>query len=422
MEENFSINKLKEMIKDYLIAEEDRMSLILAGWKGEENKHEIQEIEEKISEYESKLLYVERNQEILNKVREKLSALEKRAGELSTTKYIEGYYPEVINDLVDEILTDELIEEDKERLGIKKTKVYTTFRKDLDGKLDSEFRNYNADICYNGKQTDKVMVMEGVDKEGKRQNIYYYSYSDSSSPKILSQQRSYNSKGEIESLQRKILSDNGEYKDLDGGSIVYQYDRDGNKKVGLYEDDITGVEYFEYDKDGSIKLSISDDHTMQHVKDGEKEYDICDGYFKPTNNGFAYLSHGSMYDIGADEIKRMVFGNISKEEKSSIIDELSPKRQEEVIDILRIMEPIFEYASSYDSLDTEKREKVISWFKGFSKSLKIKDDKMHNKNEIAEGISLREGEIEEVIDETIAEQDRINNVEQEKEGEAIGTD
>lgn len=420
MEEKFSINKLKEIIKDYLIAEEDRISLILDEWKGEKNEHEIQEIEGKISEYESEVFYIERYQEILNKVREKLSVLEKRAGELSTTKYIEGYYPEVINDLVDEILTDELIEEDKERLGIKKAKVYTTFRKDLDGKLDSEFRNYNADISYNGKSTDRVKVVEGTDNKSKRYVIYYYS--SSPFPEILSQQRSYNSKGEIESLQRKILSDNGEYKDLDEGSIVYQYDTDGSKKVGLYEDDITGVEYFEYDKDGNIKLSISDDHIMQHVIEGEKEYDICDGYFKPTNNGFACLSHGSMYDIGADEIKRMVFGNISKEEKSSIIDELSPKRQEEVIDILRIMEPIFEYASSYDSLDTEKREKVISWFKGFSKSLKIKDDKMHNKNEIAEGISPREGEIEEVIDETIAEQDRINNVEQEKEGEAIGTD
>lgn len=418
MEEKFSINKLKEIIKDYLIAEEDRISLILDEWKGEKNEHEIQEIEGKISEYESEVFYIERYQEILNKVREKLSVLEKRAGELSTTKYIEGYYPEVINDLVDEILTDELIEEDKERLGIKKAKVYTTFRKDLDGKLDSEFRNYNADISYNGKSTDRVKVVEGTDNKSKRYVIYYYS--SSPFPEILSQQRSYNSKGEIESLQRKILSDNGEYKDLDEGSIVYQYDTDGSKKVGLYEDDITGVEYFEYDKDGNIKLSISDDHIMQHVIEGEKEYDICDGYFKPTNNGFACLSHGSMYDIGADEIKRMVFGNISKEKQSSIIDELSPKRQEEVLSILRLMEPIFEYASSYDSLDKEKREKVISWFKGFSKSLKIKDNRIHNKNEISEGISPREGEIKEVLGETIAEQDRINNIEQEKEGEAIG--
>lgn len=418
MEENFSINKLKEMIKDYLIAEEDRMSLILSGWKGEENKHEIQEIEEKISEYESKLLYVERNQEILNKVREKLSALEKRAGELSTTKYIEGCYPEVINDLVDEILTDELIEQDKERLGIKKAKVYNTFRKDLDGKLDSEFRNHNADICYNGKPTDKVMVMAGVDKEGKKQMIYYYSTSNF--PEIHSQQRSYNLKGEIELLQRKILSDNGKYENLDSGSIVYQYNRDGNKKLALYEDDLVGVEYFEYDKDGSIKLSISDDHIMQHVRDGEKEYDICDGYFKPSDNGFTYLSHGSMYDIGVDEIKRMVFGNISKEEKSSIIDKLDPKRQDEVLSILRSMEPIFEYASSFDSLDIEKREKVISWFKGFSKRLKIKDNGIHNKNEIVEGISPREGEIKEVLDETIAEQNRINNPEQQKKGQTQG--
>lgn len=248
--------------------------------------------------------------------------------------------------------------------------------------------------------------------------IYYYS--SSHFPEILSQQRSYNQKQDIESLQRKMLSDNREYKDLDGGSIVYEYDRNESKKLALYEDDITGVEYFEYDRNGNIKLSISDDHIMQHVKDGEKEYDIVDGYFKPSDNGFTYLSHGSMYDIEADEIKRVVFGNISNDEKKRIISKLMPERQEEVIDILRIMEPIFEYASSYDRLDTEKREKVISWFKGFSKSLKIKDNRIHNKNGIAEGISPREGEIKKVLDETIAEQNIVNNQDKEKKGEEPG--
>ena len=68
MEEKTSIKKLKEMIKEYLIAQEDRTRLIIDGWKYEENEYEIQEIGERISEYEDELIYVERNNEILNKV------------------------------------------------------------------------------------------------------------------------------------------------------------------------------------------------------------------------------------------------------------------------------------------------------------------------------------------------------------------
>ena len=72
MEEKTSIKELKEMIKEYLIAQEDRTRLIIDGWKYEENEYEIQEIGERISEYEDELIYVERNNEILNKVEEKL--------------------------------------------------------------------------------------------------------------------------------------------------------------------------------------------------------------------------------------------------------------------------------------------------------------------------------------------------------------
>lgn len=322
-------------------------------------------------------------------------------------------------------LKTEFIEYDKAFRELKKYKISTVKKEELEKQLDREFSNYNADILYVDEGTTDVTVMEGIDEQGNKKVLYYYPYKDyTGEQSVMRQVRTFNKNGDIVSMTRgsmKIDKEGfSEYDDVDSASIVYQYDRDGNKKVGLYEDDITGVEYFEYDKEGNIKLSISDDHIMQYVKDGEKEYDICDGYFKPTDNGFTCLSYESMYDIESNEIKRMVFGNISKEEQSSIIDELDPKRQEEVIDILRIMEPIFEYASSYDSLDTEKREKVISWFKGFSKSLKIKDNKIHNKNEIAEGISPREGEIEEVLDETIVEQNRVNNQDKEKEGEAIG--
>lgn len=321
-----------------------------------------------------------------------------------------------------ENLIDKFIKQDKEKLGLKKCKISIVKKEDLEKQLDGEFSNYNADILYVNEDTTDITIMEGTDKKGKKVSLYYYpytNYKDKSLENIARQIRSFNKNGDIESMTRGFLDGNGEYTELDAGSIVYQYDRDGNKKVGLYEDDITGVEYFEYDRNGNIKLSVSDDRIMQHVKDGEKEYNIVDGYFKPSDNGITYLSHGSMYDIEADEIKRVVFGNISNDEKKRIISKLMPERQEEVIDILRIMEPIFEYATSYNSLDGEKREKVISWFKGFSKRLEA-IDKAYTPEKVAEGISPREGEIKEVLDETIAEQSRINNQDKEKEGQTQG--
>ena len=320
-------------------------------------------------------------------------------------------------------LIEKFIEQDKETLRLQKCKISIARREELEEKLDKEFANYNMDMLYPSKDMIDITIIEGIDKNGKKVSLYYYpyiNYKDKSLENVVRQIRSFNKNGDIESMTRGSLDGNGEYTEIDSGSIVYQYDEKGNKNVGLYEDDLTGVEYFEYDENGNIKLSISDDHIMQHMKDGEREYNIVDGYFEPSDNGFTYLPHVSMYDIEADKIKRTVFGNISAEEKKRIISDLAPKRQQEVLDTLRIMEPIFEYASSYDSLDTEKREKIISWFKGFSRKLKIKENGIHNKNEMSEGISPREGEIQEVLEETISEQDRANNLDKEKDGEAIG--
>lgn len=406
MEEKFSIKKLKEMIKDYLIAQEDRMSLILEEWKDEDNvqiKQELKEIEEKISEYQEELLYVERNKKILDRVEEEFRALKKQVGGVSNTKYIEGYYPDAISDIVDKILTNELIEQDKSKLKIKDAKVYTAFKRELEEKLDAECGVYNADICNIGEPEDTVTVMEGIDNKGKKQIVYYYCYSDSNFSEILSQRRSYNEKQDVELVERKMLSDNGEYKNLDGESIVYKYDKDGRKKIALGDNDIIGAEYFEYDKNGKIKLAINEESITQYLNNGEKDYFICDGYFKPTNNGYILLPSKSKYDIEKEEIKRIVGGNLSQEDKEQILSELTPKRQEEVLRILRSMEPIFEYYEDIDSMNTEKREKIISWFKGFSKDLKIDDRKKenHTAEKIANGINVREEQINEIQGETI---------------------
>lgn len=404
MEEKFSIKKLKEMIKEYLIAQEDRTRFIIDGWKYEENEYEIQEIEERISKYEDELIYVERNNEILNKVEEKLRDLKKQVGgEISTTKYIDGFYPEAINDIVDEILTNELIEQDKLELKMKDAKVYTKTKEELEGDLDPECSTYNADMCYIGEPTDKVTVMEGIDNKGKRQVVYYYSYPNGN--EIISQRRSHNEKQDIELVERKFLRDTGgERLPLDGESIVYKYDKNGRKKIALGDNDIVGAEYFEYDENGEIKLMINEESIHQYLSDGEKKYYIVDGYFKPTNNGYTLLPSKSKYDIEKEEIHRIVGGDLSQEEKEKILSELTPKRQEEVLRILRSMEPIFEYYQEFDSTNTEKREKIISWFKGFSKDLKIDErTNEHTPQEIASGINVREGQIREVEEEAVKE-------------------
>ena len=412
MEEKFSIKKLKEMIKEYLIAQEDRIKLIIDGWKYEENEYEIQEIEERISEYEDELIYVERNNEILNKVEEKLRDLKKQVGgEISTTKYIDGFYPEAINDIVDEILTNELIEQDKLELKIKDAKVYTKTKEELEEDLDPECSTYNADMCYSGETTDKVTVMEGIDNKGKRQVVYYYSYPNGD--EIISQRRSHNEKQDIELVERKFLKDTGKRIPLDKESIVYQYDKNGRKKIALGDNGIVGAEYFEYDENGEIKLMINEESIHQYLSDGEKRYYIADGYFKPTNNGYILLPSKSKYDIEKEEIRRIVGGDLSQEEKEKILSELTPKRQEEVLRILRSMEPIFEYYQEFDSTNTEKREKIISCFKGFSKDLKIDGrTNKHTPQEIASGINIREGQIREVEEKVVkkAEEQKEKNV------------
>ena len=160
-------------------------------------------------------------------------------------------------------------------------------------------------------------------------------------------------------------------------------------------------------------MIINEESIHQYLSDGEKRYYIADGYFKPTNNGYILLPSKSKYDIEKEEIRRIVGGDLSQEEKEKILSELTPKRQEEVLRILRSMEPIFEYYQEFDSTNTEKREKIISCFKGFSKDLKIDGrTNKHTPQEIASGINVREGQIIEVEEKVVkkAEEQKEKNV------------
>lgn len=305
----------------------------------------------------------------------------------------------------EETLTKKFIKRDLEDLGLKDVTISTIKKDILERMLEPEFSNYNADILYVDEEKRYITGVEGKDSKGNKKALYYYPYPTygEESEEIVRQIRSYNRNGDIESMTRSGLKENGEYIDYDSGSIVYKYDKDGKKKVGLYEDDLIGEQYFEYNKDGEIKLSISQEAVTQYVEDGNRSYVICDGYFEPTvNGGYTLLPSKNMYDVNPSEIKRAVRGmwQYNKEEQDSIRD-ISSKRQEEVLSILRIMEPIFEYWSSYDSLDTEKREKIISWFKGFSKDLKInpKENKLKSVMEESKRLDEKIGQAEELLSE-----------------------
>lgn len=275
-------------------------------------------------------------------------------------------------------LEKEFIEYDKAFEGLKQCKTYTVKKKDLEGKLDEEFGNYNADILYVNEDIEDVTVMEGIDEQGNKQILYYYPSKAYTGEQTMARQiRIFNKNGDIVSMTRGKMKFNdeglNEYDDIDSASIVYKYDENGKKTVGLYEDDLEGTKYFEYDEDGKIKLSISEESVEQHIKDGEKNYTICDGYFEPTDNGYELLPAKSMQEVEENEIKRYIFGDISKEEKEQITEQLNPERQKRVLDILREMEPLLEYCNTYNSLDTERREEVIDDLEGVFEKLEGTD-------------------------------------------------
>ncbi len=275
-------------------------------------------------------------------------------------------------------LEKEFIGDDKAFEGLKQCKTYTVKKKDLEGKLDEEFGNYNADILYVNEDIEDVTVMEGIDEQGNKEILYYYPYEDYTDEQTMVRQiRTFNENGDIVSMKRGQMKFNNEglseYDGIDSGSIVYKYDENGKKTVGLYVDDLIGAKYFEYDENGKIKLSISEESVEQHIKDGEKNYTICDGYFEPTDNGYRGLPAKSMQEVEENEIKRYVLGNISTEEKEQIIKELTPERQKRVLDILREMEPLLEYCNTYNSLDTEDREIIIDDLGGVFEKLEDTD-------------------------------------------------
>ena len=271
-----------------------------------------------------------------------------------------------------DVLQEILIARDKKILGIKKCEVSKVKAEDL--QLDEEFRNYNADIFPDIGDEKDITIVQGKDKDGKKRILYYYTHDNYNWANR--QMRTFNQHGDIESMHRQCIFEDGKYY-TDNALIVYKYDRQGNKKAGLYQDDLMGIEYFEYDKKGNILLSIAEDHIKQRIQENGNSYMICDGYIDPKIDGFTYKRLPTkISELNIEDMQRAVIGNIFQEKRTSISNNMDKKRKEEVLSILISIEPIFQnlfVADVYKNEDETRKsmQKVVEWFSGFAKRLKI---------------------------------------------------
>lgn len=258
-----------------------------------------------------------------------------------------------------------LIARDKKVLGLKQYDISTVKVEDLD--FDDEMSMYNSVI----KEEDEITVVRGKDENGKDNVLYYCSYCGANR-----QQRVFNAHGDVESMYRHSLFDDGRLVYIDNALVSYQYDNQGRKKAALYQDDIAGMTYYEYDEAGNISIAIQEEAIRQEFNEGKITYTIVDGYFTPTNNGYIYKGMPATETLTADDMKRTVYGNIPQDKKQSILNGMDQKRKEEVLGVLTAVEPIFQSLYTGDlqknEQDARKRmDKVVTWFTGFAKRLKI---------------------------------------------------
>lgn len=257
-----------------------------------------------------------------------------------------------------------LIDRDKKVLGLKNCEISEVYVGDL--KLDQEFENYNAEILEN----TEVTVMQGIDKEGKK-NILYYYMDDFDT---VRQMRIFNQYGDIESMSRQAIFSDGRCEHIDDAVIVYQYDKHGNKKIGLYQDDIEGMRYFEYGKEGNIVLTIGKEYIGQKIEENGNTYMVYDGYFKPLYNGFECKPTQSMTSLNPEDMQRVVCENVPSEIGKALMNGMDTKRKEEVLNTLRAVEPIFEsckIANPLDETNIKKMQKFVGWFTSFAKRLEL---------------------------------------------------
>lgn len=273
--------------------------------------------------------------------------------------------PEIEGEIPPNILQEILIARDKKVLGLKKYDISRVKSGEL--VLDEELRQYNSEI----EDEEEITVVRGKSQDGKDNVLYYYSSNDMATR----QQRTFNEHGDIESMHRYAMFQDGRLSYIDNAVVSYKYDEKGNKKVALYQDGLIGMTYYEYDKNGDVSIYIQDEAIGQKIKEDGYTYTIHDGYFIPHDNGYTYIGMPDTEKLTPDDMKRTVWGNIPQDKKQAVLSGMDSKRKEEVLSILTAVEPIFKSLSTdvqKNEKDVKKRmDKVVTWFAGFSKRLRI---------------------------------------------------
>lgn len=273
------------------------------------------------------------------------------------------------------LLQEILIGRDKKVLGLKNCEISEVYAEDLE--LDEEFAGYNIEIFEAAEEQGEITIIKGTDKDGKENVLYYYDVEIANDYLVNRQQRIFNKNGDIESMSRQTMFSDGRCEHLDDAVIVYQYDKHGNKKAGLSQDNLDGMKYFEYDKSGNVVLKIEKEYIEQDIQEDGKTYTICDGYFEPSAyffGGFKLKSPTSMFELTPEDMQRYVSGDISPERREALMDGMSAERKEEALGVLRAVEPIFESCKTANILDKaniQKMQKCVQWFSGFAKRLEM---------------------------------------------------
>lgn len=212
---------------------------------------------------------------------------------------------------------------------------------EIEGNLGDEFPSYNSDITECTTNPNNIIVISGYSSiEEHNVKLYYYeqnTYNKDGEMTVTRQLREYDDGNELQKIERVMLDSNGKYSELDDGVVKYVCDEYGIKEYARIDDPFTGTIYFIYDEKEKVEFKITDEYVDQLIKNGDKEYHIIDGYIEPRPRNeealFSYLPPKTVIEPG--DIKRVVYGDISEEEKDLIIGDFNQSRQEQISNVLQ---------------------------------------------------------------------------------------
>lgn len=227
----------------------------------------------------------------------------------------------------------DFIKRDIEELGLDENcKISIMTADEIEETLGDEFLDHN--VYFTEDNSNNIIEISGYSPVREKNVKVYYIVKDET---IIRQLREYNYKEELKEIHTVASYKDGRYLDLDEGSIQYACDENGFKKYVKISSDLIGDKYWIFNENGEVEFEITDEYVRQLIKDGDKEYTITDGYFKPTDNGFICLPSKAIEELENEDIQRTVFGDVSEEDKKVIIADLTEERKEQIINAIKLI-------------------------------------------------------------------------------------